>query len=240
MTRLTFRPPAWATLLLLAACALFATAGFWQLDRKAQKEVLFADFDRGTGADPVRVLPTDAGAAATRYRPVVLQGRYDPDRQILLDNIVRDGKPGYLVLTPLQTAGGTVMVNRGWLPADANRQRLPAVGVSANRREVAGLLDRFPQPGLRLAAETPEAGDPWPRRLLFPTAADIAEHLGYAVANYQVLLDPEAPDGFQRDWRPGVSGPDMHLGYAVQWFAFAAAVTVIYVVLNLKKVRISQ
>jgi len=240
ITRLTFRPPAWATLLLLAACALFASAGFWQLDRKAEKEDLFARFDRGAGVDPLSSLPTDAEAAAARYRPISLRGRYDPERQVLLDNIVREGKTGYLVLTPLRTQNGVVMVNRGWLAADAKRDRLPAVGVADNSREVRGLVDQFPQPGLRLAAESPQPEDPWPRRLLFPKSADIETHLGYAIAGYQVLLDPAAPDGFQREWRPGVSGPNTHLGYAVQWFAFAAAVTVIYVVLNLKKIRTSE
>jgi cytochrome oxidase assembly protein ShyY1 len=221
---------------LLSACALFATAGFWQLDRMAQKQDLFDEFDSGMNADPLPGLPDENQAAAARYRPVLLQGRYDETRQILLDNMVRDGQSGYQVLTPLRTATGTVMVNRGWVAADADRKRLPRVDVSRDSREVLGLLDQLPRPGVRLSPAPPAEDAPWPRRLLFPNADDIAANLGYAVVNYQLLLDPDAPDGFERDWRPGVSGPVMHLGYAVQWFAFAAAATVIYLVLNLKKV----
>lgn len=233
--RLTFQPPLWATLLLLAACTLFASAGFWQLDRKAQKAAMFLEFDRGTSIDPVSGAPSDAEAAGARYQPVTLMGKFDAGHQILLDNIVRNGQSGYLVLTPLRTDDGNVLVNRGWIAADPDRSRLPDVEVSAADREVLGRLDRLPRPGLRLAPEPADPAAPWPRRLLFPSAADIADHLGYPVRNYQVLLDPAAKSGYARDWRPGVSGPDMHLGYAVQWFAFAAAVTVIYLVLNLKQ-----
>lgn len=235
ISRLTFRPPLWATLLLLTACALFASAGLWQLDRKAEKQLLLADFDRAATADPATTLPDDVEAATSRFRPVALGGRYDPDRQILLDSIVRDGVPGYQVLTPLRTSAGNVLVNRGWIAADPDRNRLPELGVAADDREVIGQLAPLPQPGLRLDPAPPAAEAPWPRRLLFPTAEQVSSQLGYPVRDYQVLLAPDAPAGFVRDWRPAVSGPDLHLGYAVQWFAFAAAVTVIYLALNLKK-----
>lgn len=232
--RLTFRPPLWATVLLMVACTAFASAGFWQLDRMGQKAALFASFEAGTEAEPLPGLPGEI-SAAVRYRPVRVRGEYDAAHQVLLDNIVRDGTPGYLVLTPLRTDRGSVLVNRGWIAANADRRQLPDVTVSTTSRDLVALVDQLPRPGLRLAPAPPDPGAPWPRRLLFPTAAQVAEHLGYPVAGYQLLLDPRAADGFLRDWRPAVSAPDMHLGYAVQWFAFAGAAAVIYVALNLKK-----
>jgi surfeit locus 1 family protein len=234
-SRLTFRPPLWATLLLLAALGLFVGAGVWQLDRKAQKEQLFASFDDGGGADSLDGPVSDAEAAALRYQPIRLRGRYDGARQILLDSMVRDGRAGYQVLTPLRTARGNVLVNRGWIAAPIDRRQLPHPIVAGNVRQVRGRVDRLPRPGLRLPADAPEIDAPWPRRLLFPTAREISSQLGYPVYDYQVLLHPDAPDGFLRDWRPGVSRPDMHFGYAIQWFAFAVAVTVIYLALNVKR-----
>ena len=45
--------------------------------------------------------------------------------------------------------------------------------------------------------------------------------LGSPVFDYQVLLDPGAPEGYVRDWRaPGVA-PERHLSYAGQWLALA-------------------
>ncbi|MGI9329400.1 MAG: SURF1 family protein [Gammaproteobacteria bacterium] len=236
--RLTFRPPLWATLLTLGACALFAWAGFWQLDRQGQKMALFAAFDKGSEAKSIVGPIADEAATQLRYQTVVLSGRYDVSRQILLDNISRDGRAGYEVLTPLLTEDIAVLVNRGWIPAAARRDELPQVSINDEPRRIRGRLDKLPRPGLRLAGELPAADAPWPRRLLYPVAGDIEAQLGYPVTDYQVLLNPDATDGYRRDWQPKVSGPDTHLGYAVQWFAFAFTAVVIYVLLNLKRQRL--
>jgi surfeit locus 1 family protein len=50
-----------------------------------------------------------------------------------------------------------------------------------------------------------------------------------------VYLDADEPDGFLRDWRPQLLSPEKHLGYAMQWFAMALALVVIYVVVNLRR-----
>jgi surfeit locus 1 family protein len=71
--------------------------------------------------------------------------------------------------------------------------------------------------------------------MLFPTAADIGAALGYPVADYQLLLGAAEPDGLRRDWRPADMTPTQHVGYALQWFALATAIVVIYVVLNRQK-----
>jgi len=225
----------WATLLLVGACALFASAGFWQLDRQGQKIALFAAFDRGGDGTAMAGPLTDELATGLRYQNVSLSGRYDASRQILLDNISRDGRAGYEVLTPLLTGDLAVLVNRGWVPAAARRDELPQVSTNDAPRRIEGRLDKLPRPGLRLAGELPTTDAPWPRRLLYPLGGEIAAQLGYPVTNYQVLLSPDADDGYRRDWQPKVSGPDTHLGYAVQWFAFAITAVVIYVLLNLKR-----
>ena len=63
--------------------------------------------------------------------------------------------------------------------------------------------------------------------------------LGYSLSsNYQVLLDPDEPRTAScATGGPQVMGPDKHLGYAVQWFAFAARQSWrdLRLALNLKK-----
>jgi surfeit locus 1 family protein len=72
--------------------------------------------------------------------------------------------------------------------------------------------------------------------LNFPRQADIQLALGVPVESRIVLLDPVMPDGYERAWRPSLGfGPERNLGYAVQWFAFALVVLVIYVALNLER-----
>jgi surfeit locus 1 family protein len=233
-TRL-FRPW-WSPLLVAAALAVSGTAARWQLNRAAEKEAMFAAFAAGDAGSPIEALPADGAAGALRYRQVRLSGRYDAERQILLDNIPADGRPGYHVLTPLRLVDGkAVLVNRGWVPADGDRSQLPEVAVAATDVTVTGRIDRLPQPSVRLAAPPGPASAPWPRRLFFPDAAAASAELGYRVSDYQLLLDPAAPEGFRRDWSPSEFGPEHHLGYAVQWAGLGLTAVVLWVVLSLRR-----
>lgn len=220
------------TIAALLCLGVFLWAGAWQLDRAAQKRALLAAFD--TGAPTLHGVVASAQAKALRYRSVELEGRYDAGHQVLLDNMPLDGQVGYHVLTPLRSAGGTVLVNRGWVPAPADRERLPDVRVSASARVVRGRIDRLPRPAIELAPPATERAAPWPRRLLFPQAEQLGEQLGYPVADYQLLLDPGSPDGYVRRWRPREMGPATHVAYAVQWFGLATAVIAVYLTLLLR------
>ena len=211
------------------------TAGLWQLDRADQKRALFSEYDLADENSVLRRLPSDSEAADLRFQLLELSGRYQPERQVLLDNMLSEGKPGYQVLTPLITIFGPVLVNRGWLPASADRGELPDVAVDRSDRTLRARLDRLPRPGIRLEPTNLGDDSPWPRRLLYPDAAQLRNQLGLDLPAYQLLLLPDQPDGYLRDWRPAVMGPDKHLGYAVQWFSFTAAILVIYFLLNIKR-----
>jgi surfeit locus 1 family protein len=210
-------------------------AGFWQLDRKLEKEALFDSFETGEEANTLTSLVSPTLITELRFRPIELQGSFDPAHQVLLDNIARNGVVGYEILTPLRVGSNTVLVNRGWMAASPFRNELPEIDVAAAPRSLRGRLSPLPRLGLQLEGRTVPADSPWPRRLHYPSAAELSEQLGYTVLDYQVLLDSDEPDEYLRDWRPRISGPETNLGYAVQWFAFAIAVTVIFLVMNLKR-----
>lgn len=229
--------PWWGTALALAGVALFCTAGFWQLSRAEEKKVLETAFIAGGSGELLDGLPADAEAADLRYGRIRISGRFDSGQQVLLDNMVQNTRAGYQVLTPFRTAAGTVMVNRGWVPAAGDRRRLPDVSVGEDTRTLTGRLDSLPVPGLRLAAETPARDAQWPRVLNFPTADELGGQLGYAIRGYQLLMDADQPDGFVRAWKPREMAAEQHLAYAVQWFGLAAAVVVIYVILVLRRSR---
>jgi len=228
---------AWGTLGALAFGMLFASAGHWQYQRYLEKQALFAAFAQGSRGTAATQLPADAELAAQRYQPLKLSGRYDPERQVLLDNAIVGGTVGYFVLTPFLTAGGTVLVNRGFVPAPRDRRELPPVPVDNGPRELAGIIDALPRPGLRLAEPAPAAGAPWPRRIVYPDAGELAVQLGYPVRDFQLLLDAGEPDGYLRRWAPAMMPPEKHLGYAVQWLGLLAAVTVIYFLLLFRYLR---
>lgn len=223
--------PWWAVLLAALGVAVGSTAGLWQLGRAAEKRDLEARFAAGGAAGALRQLVASEAAPQFRYRTVRLTGRYDPVHQLLLDNISYAGRPGYQVLTPFSAAEGTVLVNRGWVPASGDRRILPDITVDGGAREIVGRIEWLPRPGIALDAPGPPPEAPWPRRLLFPTSGQASAQLGVPLRDYQLLLDPAAPDGYVRDWHPGGMGPDRHTAYAVQWFGLALTVVVIYFVL---------
>lgn len=235
-----FVPRVWAVALTAAAMAAFVTLGMWQLERGREKQALADSFQRGTESI-VALERRVAFDALPRYQHVQAAGQYDPARQILIDNMPsKTGKPGYRVLTPLQRADSDrlLLVDRGWVPLGATREALPPVQVSSAPRTVSGRLDTLPAPGVRVG-EAGVAGDThWPRVLNFPRQADLEQVLGSRVEARILLLDPDMPDGYERAWRPAMQfGPERHLGYAVQWFAFAIVALVIFIALSLRPVK---
>jgi surfeit locus 1 family protein len=223
-----------STVLLLASCVAL---GYWQIGRAREKQALIDEFKRGS--DTLIDVTQQAFDGLPRYQSVSLRGAYEPRRQILLDNMPSaTGRPGYRVLTPFRCAGAgkLVIIDRGWVPLGSDRDQLPAVQVAADAREIAGRLDRPPEPGVRVGPAAGEHRSGWPRVLNFPTDGDLATAVGEPVESFIVLLHPEAPDGFERKWRPALRvGPERHWGYAVQWFALAVLAVVVFVAMSLRR-----
>ena len=224
-----FAPALHWTLLAALGVALFVSLGRWQLHRAEEKRALFAGFAAGSAA---AVMLPENFRPIERYRRVTASGRYDSSRQFLLDNMTRDGVPGFHVLTPLlRYDSRVVLVDRGFVPLTGSRSDLPDLRVGEGERTVTGRADNLPQAAVTLAA-APATG--WPRIVSFPRMPEVAEALSAQVYPQVVLLDADQPDGYLRDWRPPGMAPDRHVAYAVQWFGLAATVLVTWVVLSFK------
>jgi len=231
-----FAPSLLGTALVVIGVAVFTSLGSWQLSRAEEKRALQALYD--AGRETTVTLHIENVDRLGRYQHVRARGRFLSERQVLLDNMPSaSGRPGYRVLTPLELAsGGIVLIDRGWVPM-GDRRTLPNVAVSEEPRELSGRLDELPRPGLMLD-DSAQGNDEetWPRLLNFPTHATIERALGFAVARRIVLLDPSEPDGFERAWDIRTQfGPERHIAYAVQWFAFAIVGVVIYLIVSLRK-----
>lgn len=226
-----------AILLIVAGCAL----GSWQLSRMHQKEAMLASVGtvlRARAARPLEIAAQEARAQT--YDWAAGEGRFLTQPAWLLDNQQRDGRPGVRVFRLFQPDGGStpVLVEMGWLAVSAARE-LPVVGPAPNERiEVRGLLLPPPSGGLLAGAEsqTPDGQ----HLVIALDPATIAARSGVARIAPRVLrLDPDLPIGHARDLDvlPNTLPPERHLGYAVQWFALAAAVLIIAVLLTLRHRR---
>ena len=234
-----FAPRGWAVALAAVGIGGCLALAHWQLGRAREKDALIAAFDAGGGeAVPLTVA---APVEMPRYQRVTIAGRYEPDRQVLLDNMPSSaGQAGYRVLTPFRRddGGPIVMVDRGWVPLGADRSQRPDVAVGGEHRAVTGRLDGLPVPGLRLGeARAPDAAG-WPLVLNFPVTSDLDAALGEPVEARIVLLDADQPDGYERKWRPALGfPPERHLGYAIQWLALALVVLVAFVATGLRPIN---
>ena len=235
MITLPFRiaPAAFNLLLMLLGLAVFGVLGTWQLERSSERRAALDAFANAGAEPPVAGL--DQVPAGGDYLRVRVTGRYRNGRQILLDNMTHEGVRGYHVLTPLHTAEGAVLVNRGFVAGHADRSRLPDIAVGEQQRELTAMAAPYFRRGLRL--ENASAGDSWPRRLVYPAAGELRELLGAGLPDYQLLLDSAQPDGYVRAWRPYGLAPERHLAYAVQWYGLAAAAVGIWLAITLKRRR---
>jgi len=207
------------------AIVLFVSLGQWQLDRAAEKESLAELFAQGGGYTELRNVEEPE-----LYQRLKTRGRYLGDRQVLVDNIVRDGRLGYFVITPVELALGEplLLVNRGFIDRQAFDALDDGLDVPAERGELRGLAGNLPRVGIRGGPGFEAAGSAWPKVAVYPTVDEVAAELGREVLPFILLLGPEEAAGFSRDWQPPVSGPSTHYGYAFQWFAMAAAVAAIW------------
>jgi surfeit locus 1 family protein len=209
-----------AVLVLLAAA--FAWLGRWQLERAALHRAIETSFAEADDVPPLEPPLPPGLADEFRYRKVRLEGHYEAKVQILLDNMTQGGVAGYEVLTPFRTASGSlVLVNRGWVPAAPDRSVLPDISLSRGVAVVTGRVDHLPQAAMVLGSAPPPQPGPVVR-LSFPDYADIEAVLGQPIARFELLLDPEAPDGFSREWAPDTISADRNIAYAVQWFGLGA------------------
>ena len=230
-----FRPRLAPTLIMLVAVTVFVIAGNWQRGRMEMKESLRARYDASAHEAPA--LFSDLAAtgdwAAQRFRAVVVQGEYDAEHQILIDNKVYAARVGYDVVTPLRLDDThIVLVNRGWVPLGLSRAMLPDVPPPPGRVTVRGRLDSPPAHYLELRTET-STGPVWQN--LDP--ARIAKATGLPVLPV-IVEETEAPspaDGLVRDWPLPDFGVEQHRMYMLQWYAFAALAVVLWVVLNRRK-----
>jgi len=216
--------PNWkVSLLCLVTLPILLSLGFWQLDRAEQKRERQQRLERIASAPPVPLTRVRA-ANLPDGRRLLLRGHYLRSYNWLLDNRQRQGRVGYEVITPFELEDGAlVLVNRGWVPADANRDERPDPSAPAGEHTLFGhLLSPSEHPLL----EEVEVAKGWPIRRVALAPEPMAGQLGKPLLARYVRLDDTSPGALVTDWPDTESSAAKHLGYAVQWFAMALALVI--------------
>ena len=208
-------------------CAL----GVWQLQRADEKRSLLTEYQARQQGEPVDVAAIDPGDDHL-YRRAAVSASLVNDRNLLLENRVRNGRPGYEVLTPAPLPGGDtwLWVNRGWVEGSYDRTSLPAVPPVTGEVVLRGYLYRSPEEPFSVGEETWR--DRWPQVLQNFSPELLASRLEVSVFPYVLRLDPDSPGALQTGWPVVNALPQRHVGYAVQWFVMAAVLAVLFVYAN--------
>ncbi len=234
-----FKPQTIPTVIMVLLLPLFCGLGLWQLDRTGQKRQLAANLEARRKLPALSLSERINESEAGEFRHVTAVGHYLPERTVLIENRKHQGRVGFHVVTPLRLEGSehVVLINRGWIPREqlADPQQLPPTPESEVR--INGAITRLhPPPALALAFE-PDAGDSlphWP----YLTTDHFARWSGLPTRPFAVLQSPGDADGFERDWPLPQFSDTMHIGYAIQWFAFALIALAIW--LRLSQARVDE
>jgi surfeit locus 1 family protein len=233
-----FRPTWLGTLITLVCIPAFISLGQWQYGKAQEKQVLQDLQNRHSRETPVQLPQIVEDPEVWKYRRVAVSGEYETGYQILLDNQVEGTRAGYHVITPLRINGTDryVLVNRGWIPAEANHSDLPAVETPQGTQDVTGQV--WVPSAKYYSLETPEqrSNAGWQPLWQNMDMQRYADAFPFEVSPLVVRLDADNDaGGFSRNWPAPAERITTHIGYAYQWYGFAVAAFIIYLVVSFRK-----
>lgn len=222
--------PKWllTTLLVFIGTAVCIRLGIWQLDRLEGRRAFNAQVESMRAAERLDLnVNTPADIVTMEWRAVTVSGEYDFENQVALRNQYYGNQYGYHLITPLRYNGTVVLVNRGWIPADADWREFDEPGrvtitgqvrLGQGKPAFGGVADALPADGgplkvwNNLDVEMMSAQFPYPILEVF-VQPDVDEDNTVPPIPYQPEI--ELTEG-------------SHFGYALQWFTFATILFVGY------------
>ena len=235
--KLKFRKPSWFIFLAtVVGVIFFSFLGVWQLQRaEVKNQILFENEQRKNNVPLGLSLPVN-DPSTLRFQRVQLQGKYLSSRQFVLDNQILQHQVGYNILTPfiLDHSTAVVLVDRGWVPLRKSRAELPNISIDEQSRSIIGsVYVPFGTPFHLGGIDNGETT--WPRLIQYLDFTSLEDRLELKLLPLTVRLEAHQEGGFKTAWPLFSFTPKRHFAYAVQWFALAITVLVIFVCLHLSR-----
>jgi len=230
-----FKPTLVPTIVFLLVLPVLLRLGFWQLDRAEEKRGLITLFKQQNELGPLLIKDTIEFDGKLNYRTAKVTGKYNLEKQIFIDNKIHQGKTGVYVMTPfkLDNSEYSVLVNRGWVPMAIDRLSLPKIKTPTQTLVLNGKIKISTKKPFTVGDQI-QSNQGWPALMQWINITEVEKKSGLKLLPYIFLLGEEEKSGYVRNWKPVVMQPEKSTSYAVQWFALALALTIIYIVVNLK------
>ena len=236
MTTRYIRPTPIAWILFLGAFATTVGLGTWQVQRLAWKTDLIAEIEDAKTNAPLtaRDLPTtDTEWKAKNFWPVKLTGTWNNEIEYHLAPRYYNSKLGYHVVQPLVLADKrTVLVNRGWIPADYKEIERRPRSIGVGRATVTGMI-RYGSERNPFTPENQKEKNVWFGRDVqamadFYELKNVLPAMVDAVGEQDVSTLPIPSDG-------AIRLRNDHATYVFTWYAIALGILVIFILAHRKK-----
>ncbi|KAJ6444032.1 surfeit locus 1 [Purpureocillium lavendulum] len=205
--------------------------GTWQVQRLGWKNDLIAKFEDRLVRDPLPLPPSIDPAAIHDfdYRRVLATGRFRHDQEMLIGPRMRDGKDGYMVVTPLERDNGsTILVNRGWIAKGRRDQRTRPDSLPRGEVTVEGLLREPWKKNMFTPENRPEKG-----QFYFPDVQQMAALTGSQPVWVEATMEPEFMRMMDYEARgipfgraAEVNLRNNHAQYIFTWYGLCVATTI--------------
>lgn len=233
--RITFKPTLLPTLAFIVILPILVKLGFWQLGRAEQKEAILSALAGSQTQTPYTLQEALVDPASKKFYGIQLTGEFsqNPDNTLLLMHMQHGQDQGYHVLTPFQAqeSDTKVLINRGFIE---RTQLTNIVPPPSGIVSIRGIID-LPRPKQFILGENILKPHERPLEIQRVDTAELEPLFGERFAPLVVLSETDLQDNLIRDWHIVMMPPEKHLGYALQWFALAACLVVIYLVVNIHR-----
>jgi surfeit locus 1 family protein len=216
------------TLLVFLGTAFCIRLGIWQLDRLESRRAFNTQVETMRAAEMLNLndgVPADV--AAMEWRAVTFTGEYDFANQVAIRNRYYGSDYGYHLITPLLSNGTAVLVDRGWVPADADWRTFDEPGpvtvtgqirLGQGKPAIGGIADALPEDGSTL--------DVWNNL----DVERMSPQFSYPILEIYIQPNADIEDVTPPiPYQPEIELTEgSHFGYALQWFTFATILFVGY------------
>ena len=185
---------------------------------------LISEITFGLNSTPI----TYSNSIKKNYQRVVSEGSYNFKDQIYLYSLNEKGKPGFDVITSLETIGKeVVLVNRGWIPKEL--KEFPEINSIQGSTKVTGLLRKIYKANI-FKPDNDIKDNIW----FSVNLDDLEKFTGKKFSNFIIYLeDPDVKAPSPR--KITVDVPNNHLKYAITWYSIAISILFYYLYFRKKK-----
>ena len=229
----SFRPYPVLTLLMLPALALLLWLGSWQLDRRAWKVDLLAQYAATAQAPPITLSEGICQGGAETGRQVMHPDLGEATVSVRVSGRNRQGAPGWRLFSAVPACGGTeqVLVETGFeglqTATRADDGAAPEISENLSLRFEAPLGTGVFTPPSDVAANMFYGFDPVGMASVLGIEAETLN------TQYWLALSTGEPPAYLTQ-----TPPERHLAYAITWFAMTLALLAVYFAYHIQAGRL--